>query len=521
MLENKHDLPEKPGVYLFKTAPGKILYIGKALNLKKRVSQYFIKKDNPLLQNLLQRAGRLDYIVTAGEEDALLLESNLVHTYQPPFNIRLKDDKSFPFVQVTLGDDFPGIYYSRQVAAGSFGLGPLVSSQKARDLIDTVTRIFLLRSCADSVFRKGLPCLYYHIDRCSAPCAGKIDARLYQRHVQDAVDFLKGRTRTVAGKLAGMMRRSSARQDFEQAQKIKEDLELLEKISPRSYISTRARLDWDILVSSSLGHESFFGYFSAVRGQVRKSEYFNLPAIDSNEDELMEAFILDFYRRRPLPGEIIVSRLPEQAGILERVLSLQAGRRVHIRNISRGPKKKLLDLALQNLALFIHKSDYRFLAEKIQREWHLQNFPAHIEGVDISHLGEKNRVGALVVYKNGRPEKRLYRSFIIRGAAPGDTEALKEVLMRRFGGGAAQPDLILVDGGLPQLAATRQVKKKLGLRADLLALAKGEERIFMEDGSSLVLAPGSLSRHLFQNIRDEVHRRAVTHHRKRREKQPG
>jgi excinuclease ABC subunit C len=521
LLENKKDLPEKPGIYIFKTAAGKILYIGKAVNLKKRVGQYFQKKDNPLLQNLLQRAANLDYIVTAAEDDALLLESNLVHTYQPPFNIRLKDDKSFPFIQVTLGEDFPGIYFSRHIVAGNFGLGPLVNSQKTRDLIDTVTRIFRLRTCADSVFKKGVPCLYYHIERCSAPCAGKIDPALYRRQVQDAVDFLKGRKRKVAAKLAVMMGRFSAALDFEQAQKIKQDLELMDKFSPRSYISTRARSDWDILACSSLGNEAFIAYFAVIRGQVRKSEYFDLPTIDSSEDESLKGFMLDFYRRRPLPGEIIVSRLPEQAEDLEKLFSAQAGRRVVIRTARQGRKKNVLDLALQNLALFIQKSDYRFLGEKIRQQLSLRNFPEHIEGFDISHLGEKNRVGAQVVYKKGRPEKRSYRSYIIRDAAPGDTEALKEMLTRRFRDESSPPDLLLIDGGLPQLAAARQVKKKLGLRSDLLALAKGEERIFMEDGSSLVLAPGSMARYLFQNIRDEVHRRAVTHHRGRREKLPG
>jgi len=544
VLENKKDLPEKPGIYIFKTATGKVLYIGKAVNLKKRVSQYFQKKNNPLIENLLQRAAKLDYIVTDAEHDALLLESNLVHTYQPLFNIRLKDDKSFPFIEITLSEDFPGIYYSRHVDPGNFGLGPLVSSQKTRDLIDTVARLFRLRSCANSVFKKGIPCLYFHIERCSAPCAGKIDSQLYRQQVQNAVNFLKGRKRKVAAKLAGLMRRFSAALDFEQAQKIKQDLELMDKFSLRSYISTRARIDWDILTSSSLGNESFFAFFAVIRGQVRKSEYFNLPTIDSGEDEILRGFMLDFYRRRPLPGEIIVFRLPDQAEALERLFSLQAGRRVRIRTVRQGRKKKILDLALQNLALFIQKNDYRFWGEKIRQQLRLNNFPSHIEGYDISHLGEKNRVGALVVYKNGRPEKRLYRSFIIRGAAAGDTEALKEVLLRRFGGEAEQrqrivppddfnatqaqlkswreqPDLLLIDGGLPQLAAARQVKKKLGLRSDLLTLAKGEERIFMEDGSSLILLPGSLPRHLFQNIRDEAHRRAVAHHRRRREKLPG
>jgi len=543
VLKNRKDLPEKPGIYIFKTAVGKILYIGKAINLKKRVSQYFQKKDNPLLQNLLQRAADLDYVVTAAEDDALLLEANLVHTYQPPFNIRLKDDKSFPFIEVTLNEDFPGIYYSRRVAASNYGLGPLASSQKTRDLIDAVTRLFRLRSCANSAFNKGVPCLYFHIDRCSAPCAGRIDPLLYRRQVRDAVDFLKGRKQKVAATLVQRMRRYSKKLDFEHAQKIKQDLELMESFSPRSCISTRARVDWDILACSCLGEEAFFAYFAVVRGQVRKSEYFNLPTIDSGEDEVLKGFLLDFYQRRPLPGEIIVAKLPEQAQALERLFSAQAGRRVRIHTVRQGRKKSILDLALQNLALFIQKNDYHLLAETIRQQLGLRNFPAHIEGYDISHLGEKNRVGAQVVFKNGRPEKRCYRSYIIRGAAAGDTEALKEVLSRRFGNESEQhqgvdppddfkaaqkrlkswreqPDLLLIDGGRPQMAAARQVKKKLGLSCDLLALAKGEERLFMEDGSSLVLAPGSAAKFLFQNIRDEVHRRAISHHRARREKLP-
>ncbi|MCX6558757.1 MAG: excinuclease ABC subunit UvrC [Candidatus Aminicenantes bacterium] len=540
MLKNRKDLPEKPGIYIFKTAAGKTLYIGKAINLKKRVGQYFQKRDNPLLQNLLQRAADIDYVVTAAEDDALLLEANLVHSYQPPFNIRLKDDKSFPFIEITLNENFPGIYFSRRVAAGNYGLGPLVSSQKARDLIDTVTRLFRLRSCAASTFKKGVPCLYFHIDRCSAPCAGRIDPRHYRQQVLDAVDFLKGHKRKVAVALAQRMSRYAEALDFEHAQKIKQDLELIESFSPRSCISTRARGDCDILVASSLGDEAFFAYFAVVGGQVRKSEYFNLPAIDSGEDEVLKGFLLDFYQRRPLPGEIIVARLPGHAQALEKLFSDQAGRRVRIRTVRQGRKKRILELAWQNLALFIQKSDYRLLAEKIRQQLGLRNFPAFIEGYDISHLGEKNRVGARVVFKNGRPEKRSYRSYLIRGAGGGDTGALKEVLSRRFASetdqphrvdppddfNAAekrlkswreQPDLLLIDGGRPQMAAARQVKEKLRLRSDLLALAKGEERIFMEDGSSLVLAPGSPAKFLFQNIRDEVHRRAITHHRRRRD----
>ncbi len=520
MLKNSNSLPEKPGIYIFRAASGKALYIGKAVNLRRRVAQYFQKKDDPLVQRLLERASTVETIVTEAEADALLLESNLVHCCQPPFNIRLKDDKTFPFIEITLTREFPGVYYSRRPGAGDFALGPLVNAGKARSLLDTVTRLFRLRSCADALFKKGIPCLYFHIGRCSAPCAGRIDREHYLRQVNDAVDFLKGRKGKVTAKLRERMRSLAARQDFEQAQKIKEDLELMAGISLRSYITSRSRGDCDVLAACLLGKEVFFAFFLVTGGRVNNSEFFHLPTFHDSTEEALKEFMLSFYRLRPLPGEIIVSQLPVQTDELSELFTARAGRRIRIHSARRGRKKRILDLALKNLALFVQKSDYRLLGDDLVKLLRLRNFPCHIEAFDISHLGEKNRVGAQVVFKNGRPERRLYRSYIIRGAAAGDTEALKEMLTRRFRSEPSPPDLLLIDGGLPQLTAARQVKIKLGLSSDIVTLAKGEERIFMEDGSSLVLEPGTLPSHLLLNIRDEVHRRAISHHRRRREKFP-
>ena len=520
MLKNSGSLPERPGIYIFRAASGKPLYIGKAVNLKRRVAQYFQKREDPLLRSLLERTAALDYIVTDAEAEALLLESNLVHSYQPPFNIRLKDDKSFPFIEITLSQDFPGIFYSRRIGAGHFAVGPLVNAGKARRLIDTVTRLFRLRSCTAPIFHRGIPCLFHHIERCSAPCAGKIDRAGYMRQVGDAVDFLKGRKGKTAARLRTRMRSLAERLNFEGAQKIKEDLELIENFSLRSYITSRGRGDCDVLAACLLGREAFLILLSVAGGRVSRSEYFHLPTLHDSEEELLREFLLDFYRLRPLPGEIIVSRLPAESAGLAAHFAERAGRKVRIRTASRGKKKRVLDLALNNLALYVQKSDYRSLGEAIKGTLRLRNFPARIEGFDISHLGEKHRVGAQVTFKEGRPEKRLYRSYIIRAATAGDTEALKEVLFRRFRHDPPPPDLLLVDGGLPQLAAARQVKDELRLPSDLLALAKGEERVFLEDGSSLVLEDGTLPRFLLQNVRDEVHRRAVAHHRKRREKLP-
>jgi excinuclease ABC subunit C len=273
-----------------------------------------------------------------------------------------------------------------------------------------------------------------------------------------------------------------------------------------------------VIAASLLGREAFFAFFAVNGGRVSRSGYFHLPTLHDSEEEALREFLLDYYRLRPLPGEIVVLRLPAQADGLAAILSRQAGRRVRIRSAQRGEARRILDLALKNLALFVQKSDYRRLGEEIKNGLRLRNFPARIEGFDISHLGEKNRVGAQVVFQDGQPEKRLYRSYIIRAAAPGDTEAMKEMLLRRFRNEPSPPDLLLIDGGLPQLGVARQVKADLGLPCDLVALAKEEERAFLEDGTSLLLEPGTLPRFLLQSIRDEVHRRAVRHHRRRREK---
>jgi excinuclease ABC subunit C len=514
----RRGFPEKPGVYIFKSAAGRALYIGKAANLKKRIAQYFQKRDDPFLQRLLEQAASLETIVTEAESDALLLESNLVHSYLPPFNVRLKDDKSFPFIEITLADDVPGIFYSRRVAAGSFALGPLVDARKARRLIDTVTRLFRLRTCGAGIFKKGIPCLFHHIERCSAPCAGKLGREQYRRQATDAVDLLKGRKGKVSARLRQRMRLLAAQLDFEGAQRVKEDLEALGGFSLRTYITTRGSGDRDVIAASLLGHEAFFAYFSVSGGKVSKSGYFHRPTLHDSEEEALAEFLGDFYRLRPLPGEIVVARLPAQSAGLAALFSERAGRRVQVRTACRGERRRVLELAQKNLAIFVQKSDFRRLGEEVMQALRLRNFPARIEGYDISHLGERDRVGARVVFSEGRPEKRLYRSYIIRAAAPGDTEALTEVLRRRFAGDPSFPDLLLIDGGVPQLGAARQVKADLGLSCDLLALAKGEERLFLEDGTSLVPPSGSLLRHLLQNVRDEVHRRAIGHHRKRRER---
>lgn len=517
MIKNREVIPELPGVYLFKSRQGKILYIGKAKNLHKRTDQYFQKKGNPFLDHLLSRADRIDYIVTDHETDALLLEYNLVQNYQPEFNIRLKDDKSFPFIEITIGEEYPGIYYSRRPNEQSFVLGPIATPRRAKSAIDMLTRSFRIRQCSEAIFRKGAPCLYYHIDRCSAPCAGKVDVNDYRQDARNAIDFLRGKKGKVIRMLQQRMRRFSGEWRFEEAQKIKDEIDLLGSFVPESYISSGKKSDFDVIVPFSRSNESKLILFSVIGGKVRRTDFFTFDTISAAPDEILREFLLHFYRPHNLPAEITVPFPPADGLDLETLFSRMIGKRVHIRVPKRGEKKKLLELAEENLAHFSVRSDFERIGPAVQRQLALRNIPNRIEGYDVSHLAEKERVGALVVFDHGKPVRRLYRSFIIKAAGAGDTEALREMLLRRFRRPGPAPDLLLIDGGKPQLGVALQVKRDLHLSADVVSLAKEEERIYRETGETVVFPKGSPERHLFQNIRDEAHRRAVAHHRKRRE----
>jgi excinuclease ABC subunit C len=517
--KSNKDIPEKPGVYLFKSGK-KVLYIGKAKNLKKRVTQYFQGRDHLIVDNLLDRADDIEFIVTEDEKDALHLEYNLIHTYQPPFNVRLKDDKSFPFIEISLTDPFPGIYYTRRVKPKNFYVGPVTNAGKTRALIDIVTRVFKLRVCAESAFKRGVPCLYYHIDRCTAPCGGKIDGESYARNVKDAMDLLKGKRNKILDKLEIKMKQLSENLEFEAAQKVKEDIELLSRFTLESYISSVKKVDYDVIAlhHDPVINDCFIILFSVIAGKVKRKEFFNFNTLSLEKEEVLKDFLLSFYREANIPTEIIVRFYPPDREAIEQLFSTVNGRKVSIKIPQKGDKLKMSDLAAENLNMYVNKTNYRLIGQRLKEGLHLKRFPSWIESFDISHFSERERVGAAVAYSKGKPDRKRYRNYLIKETAAGDTGALAEVLERRFGKAEEYPDLLLIDGGLGQLSAALEVKEKLNLPSDVIALAKREERVFMEQGDSVVFPVDSPERFLLQNIRDEVHRRAITHHRKRRQK---
>lgn len=425
-------------------------------------------------------------------------------------------------IEVSTGHDYPGIYYTRQVKTGHFYAGPIVDAKKTRDLIDTVTRLFKLRTCTDTTFKRRTACLYYYIDRCSAPCIDKISKTDYKKDLGRALQFLKGKKDVVLRQLEQEMTRRASEEKFEEAQKIKEDIALVRGFSMDSYISAAARekRDYDVIAMhhDPSDNDTFIILFSVVDGRVNKKEFFSLDTINTVKEEILKDFLVSYYQSHNIPHDILSDTLPTQRSWLESMFAQIAGRKTHIRTPLRGNKRKNLDLVNKNLHHYVNKNKYSLVAQRLKQSLSLNHLPLWIEGFDISHLSERDRVGAAVVFIDGSPNRKKYRNYIIKKASAGDTEAMKEVLERRFKRMDKYPDLLMIDGGKPQLGAALDIKKKLGITSDIIALAKREERIFLEHGGSVLFPEDSPQRFLLQNIRDEVHRRAVTHHRKRRER---
>jgi excinuclease ABC subunit C len=516
-LLKSRDLPDKPGVYLFKSG-SKILYIGKAKNLQNRIRQYYQKIDQIQIKNLLNQADDLDTIITENENDALLLEYNLIQSYLPPFNIRLKDDKSFPYIEISTMDKFPGIYYSRNISPLNFHVGPITNSKKAKQLIDMITEIFKIRICSNNVFKRGTPCLYFYIERCSAPCINNISPSEYKKNVASAIDLLKGKKKKILDRLQHKMTDLSGKLKFEEAQKTKIGIDLLKDFILKSYITTPNRQNLDVIAMELIDEACFMALLSVVKGRVKGRDFYNFKTLSTVMADALKEFLLSFYQAKNIPNEIVLSFYPTDKESIKNLLTKMSGKRVNFHIPKRGIKKKILSLAHHNLTVYINRNSYGDIAKKLKSVLRLKRIPYWIEGFDVSHFSERDRVGAAITFINGKFKRDKYRSYLIKKALPGDINALKEMLERRFKNKRDNPDLLIIDGGITQLLAAVEIKNKFNLNSDIVSIAKGEERIFLESKQSVILPEDSLALFLLQNIRDEVHRRAISHHRKRRQK---
>jgi len=524
------NLPEKPGIYFFKDKGGEVIYIGKARSLKDRVKSYFLPTSDAKIKKILSETQEIDFILTDSAKEAAFLENNFIRQHQPKFNLRLKDDKSFPYLKLTLQEKFPAIYLTRRVEEdGAKYFGPFSPAHQARNTIHLSAKYFGVRTCQEAVpGKRKRPCLDYDLELCSAPCVEYISESDYRQSIKNALLFLEGKTEKLLKILKEKMQEASSRQEFEQAAHWRDIIRTIEEIKTKPKLISVEMENKDIFGYSRENKNVALYVFFMRKGKVIESEdIFFQEKEEIPDKEILSNHLKKFYKhRKSMPDKILLPFTPEEKdGILKMLWGLK-GRKIEIITPRKGKNKKLVDLASSNAEILLRKK-YEGLAPltEIKKIFNLKSIPERIEGFDISNIGGEESVGSLVVFENGRPQKNDYRKYKIKTVAgPNDVASLQEVIRRRYKRRLeekkALPDLILVDGGKGQLNAARGALEDLGVgHLPLVSLAKKEETIFApyrKKGIRLERTSPALK--LFQNIRDEAHRFALSFHRLRREK---
>ena len=520
------ELPAKPGIYFFKSASGEVVYIGKARSLRDRVRSYFLANPDVKVRSILRETADIDYILTRSEKEAAFLENNYVQQHQPRFNLRLKDDKSFPYLKLTVGEPWPGIYFSRRVEPdGSRYFGPFSPAGRARSTIHLVNKYFRVRGCEDAVFRgRKRPCLEFELGLCAAPCVRLVSEADYRESVDNACLFLEGRLPELARTLRALMELAAESEKFEEAARWRDVLRTIEDIRDRPCAISTSLEDQDVVGLAREGDRAAAYVFFMRKGKIRNSASRFLDASAGTPDaELLAGFLDDFYTDHEAPPRLL---LPASPARLTGLQSLLGWARVRVLVPRGGKNLKLVDMAGRNAEAFLRRQsgDSRPL-EALKTALDLPALPRTIEGFDISNTGGEESVGSLVVFRDGRPDKDSYRRFLVRTVeGSNDVASLEEVITRRYrkllDEKAPLPDLVMVDGGKPQLGAAEKAASGLGLtRIPLVAIAKKEEVLFTPaHREGLRLDRTSPALKLIQAVRDETHRFAIALHRGRREK---
>lgn len=555
IIRKVKSLPFLPGAYIFKDKDGNILYIGKASQLKKRVASYFQKRSHlnktGRLSLLVSRIADFDWIVTDSEQEAFLLEYQLIKQYNPFFNVQFRDDKRYPYIKLTLVDPFPFLSVVRKPENdGNKYFGPYVSSGSMRQTLKLLRQVFKIRSCIKKITGKDSLCLYYHIKECSAPCIGAISLLEYKNLITEIIPFLEGKNTRVVKRLEERMREAGEDLNFEEAARIRDQICAVRDVTEPQKISKPDGQDQDIINIAVNGNLASVAVFTTRSGNVIGKEHFIIESIENSEKEILTAFLQNYYSdiRKEFFMTNNVSKnnlrilLPFQpAGSLhlkiwgEKIL----GKRIDIYVPRRGDNYKLIALVKKNAELYLNQALLKEIQknkivsgiEALASELHLPRLPFRIEGYDISNLFGRDAVGSMVAFWHGVPKKDDYRKFKIKTKhSPDDCAMLGEVIARRFKRGFQHgndssfkniPDLILIDGGKGQLNAAIKELRVLGLseQISILSLAKENEEIYSPDsGEPVLLSRDSLCLKLLQRVRDEAHRFAVSFHRRLRGK---
>lgn len=522
--------PDRAGIYFFKNSKNEVIYIGKARSLRERVRTYFQPTPDLKIHNILSETADIDFILTDSEKEAAFLENNFIQRYQPKFNLRLKDDKSFPYIRLTHKERYPGIYFSRKVEPdGSKYFGPFSPAQQARRTIHLVHKYFGIRGCQEPVpGKRKRPCLEYDLKLCTAPCVGTISEKDYRESVENALLFLEGKTEELVKILKQKMMDASNRQEFEQAAHWRDIIFTIEQIKERPRLISTSLENMDIFGFARAKENVSFYVFFMKKGKVTDSEGIFLKEDEKIQDaEILQSFLIKFYRKeRQIPDKILLPFEPTERDQILNLLSNKKRRKCEISIPLKGKNKRLIDLATRNAEIFLQKKHEEFspLLE-IKKILGLENLPIRIEGFDISNTGGQEAVGSLIVFEKSQPKKEEYRKYKIKTVeGPNDVASLEEVVRRRYSKILEQktslPDLILVDGGKGQLYAAKKALESLGLgNLPLVSLAKKEEIIFIPSKKEgLKIDRTSAMLKLFQYIRNEAHRFAISFHRQRREK---
>lgn len=536
LIERVKELPETPGVYLFKDAKGRIIYVGKANSLRQRVRSYFSDTHGgPLTYWMVGEATSLDFIVTDSPMEALMLENNLIKKNQPRYNILLRDDKTHPYIKLTVQEDFPRAYIVRRVRKdGAAYFGPFIPASLAKKTLNLIYRYFMLRQCTIRITDQPQRlCLLYYIHRCLGPCAQKSTRQEYDRAVTDVKMFLEGNKDDLMTRVREQMMEHSKKQEFELAANYRDLMKTIEELNTRPKLVSYELDDADIFGFARNDENTSVQIFFMRSGQVvGRHEFFFESKLVANDGSLMSHLLMQFYSMpRFVPKNIYVPREFPDRKIIEEWLAKKKGKKVKILHPQRGKKRELVALVTSNakIGLEINSTAGRVHShetlEALQKTIGMAALPYRIEAFDISNIQGTNSVASLVVWEAGRPKKSEYRKYRIQGVVgPDDFRSMSEVVERRISGllekGQPLPDLILIDGGKGQLNAAHAMLKNHDLHEQpIFGLAKREEEIFLPNRSdSIKLDERSPVRKLIQQIRDEAHRFAITYHRQLRAK---
>lgn len=534
-------VPKSPGVYMIKDKTGEVIYVGKAKSLYSRLSSYLNKGEKRYKTKiLLKHADDFDYLVTDNEVEAYILEANLIKKYGPRYNVQLKDDKTYPYIKITVQEDYPRITKSRLIKEDEARyFGPYADAGSVYKVMDILKDLFKLRRCKKSITagkKSGKICLNYHIDKCLAPCTGEVNKEAYREKIDSICSFLAGSQKKILKKLEKEMESAAENRNYERAADLRDGLKALEDLAQQQKVASDRSHNLDVVALEYSAQENMAcSQLLFVRnGRIIGQDYVLMRDVNTDDyKELISSFLQQFYSQsEEIPSEILLSEMPEDKDIIQDSLSRQSGGKVELKCPSRGDKKRLVEMAQKNARQNIDRAAIknRYEKEQAARELdelesylELDKTPYHIEGFDISNLKSSDAVASLVVFKGGSPAKSMYRRFKIKEVEGQDDYAMmQEVVERRYSRLLAEerelPDLILIDGGKGQLNAARKVLEDLQLsQLEIVSLAKSREEIYTigrED--PLCLPKNSQALHLLQRVRNEAHRFAINYHRKLR-----